>query len=48
MRIRPFDFTDADYAALVRINESAWPDQADSESFQTPGWWRSTATAGSG
>ena len=33
MRIRPFDFSDSDYAALVRVNESAWPDQPDSESF---------------
>ena len=33
MRIRPFDFSDADYAALVRVNEAAWPDQPDSESF---------------
>lgn len=33
MRIRSFDFSDADYAALVRINEAAWPGQPDSESY---------------
>ncbi len=33
MNIRPFDFSDADYAALVRINEAAWPGQSDSESY---------------
>ena len=33
MRIRPFDSSDADYAALVRINEAAWPDHPDSEAY---------------